>query len=82
MVCAPVRSIIPSLKLGIISPYRRTNHALSLTCCEQCQLDSLKSDNLCRIDFAVYTNSVSLASCTNNLPTVSCTIVHEPDPDF
>ena len=31
MVCAPVRSIIPSLKLGIISPYRCTNHALSLT---------------------------------------------------
>ena len=47
MVCAPVRSIIPSLKLGdylsvqahkpcslklgIISPYRRTNHAQSLT---------------------------------------------------
>ena len=29
MVCAPVRSIIPSLKLGIISPYRCTNHALS-----------------------------------------------------
>ena len=29
MVCAPVRSIIHSLKLGIISPYRRTNHALS-----------------------------------------------------
>ena len=32
MVCAPVWSIIPSLKLEIISPYRRTNHALSLTC--------------------------------------------------
>ena len=31
MVCAPVRSIIPELKLGIISPYRHTNHALSLT---------------------------------------------------
>ena len=31
MVCAPVRSIIPSLSSGIISPYRRTNCALSLT---------------------------------------------------
>ena len=29
MVCAPVRPIIPS---GIISLYRRTNHALSLNC--------------------------------------------------
>ena len=32
MVYAPVRSIIPSLSSGIISPYRRTHHALSLTC--------------------------------------------------
>ena len=32
MVCAPVRSIIPELSSGTISPYRRTNHALSLTC--------------------------------------------------
>ena len=32
MVYAPLRLIIPSLKLGIIFPYRRTNHALSLTC--------------------------------------------------
>ena len=30
MVCAPVRSIIPSLKLGDYLSYRRTNHALSL----------------------------------------------------
>lgn len=30
MVCAPVRSIIPSLSSGIISPHRHTNHALSL----------------------------------------------------
>ena len=29
MVCAPVRSIISELSSGIISPYRRTNHALS-----------------------------------------------------
>ena len=32
MVYTRVRSIIPSLKLGIISPYRLTNHDLSLTC--------------------------------------------------
>ena len=33
MVCTPVRSIIPSLKLGdYLSDYiRHTNHALSLT---------------------------------------------------
>ena len=32
MVCAPVRSIIPELKARrFINPYRRTNHALSLT---------------------------------------------------
>ena len=32
MVCAPVRSIIPELKLGDYRPYRRTNHALSHFC--------------------------------------------------
>ena len=32
MVCAPVRSIIPSLKLGDDLSVQRTNHALSLTC--------------------------------------------------
>ena len=30
MVCAPVRRALASS--GIISPYRRTNHVLSLTC--------------------------------------------------
>ena len=32
MVYTSVQSIIPRLSPGIISPYRRTNHALSLTC--------------------------------------------------
>ena len=33
MVCAPIRSIIPSLRaLAIICPYRHTDHDLSLTC--------------------------------------------------
>ena len=31
MVCAPVRSIIPSLKLGDYLSIRRTTHALSPT---------------------------------------------------